>query len=263
MRVAPRSARVAYQSAPNAMASMNDAATPSAQIMVTRPRSGSVADAGREDEREDESGATSTSSAGGFCSVMSGASLPGPRRPVKRAKPVPLESPRQSMKPFANGLFLAVLLSVEFVLFRGFVAREIAPEPPRNNDQSVYLQEAYRIHRQASDEGVGRALRAKARRPGRRRLPRSGRGARSARCARPRRVAPSRLLHPRPVDESGRPPEGRRTGHYSSEAPARSPEQRSRGRGRTPRSEERQGTARWQMVSCSVGAILVLSLIHI
>ena len=70
------------------------------------------------------------------------------------------------MKPFANGLFLAVLLSVEFVLFRGFVAREIAPEPPRNNDQSVYLQEAYRIHRQASDEGVGRALRAAAERSG-------------------------------------------------------------------------------------------------
>jgi hypothetical protein len=70
------------------------------------------------------------------------------------------------MKPFANGLFLAVLLSVEFVLFRGFVAREIAPQPPSHHDQSVYLREAYRIHRQASDEGVGTALRAAAERSG-------------------------------------------------------------------------------------------------
>jgi hypothetical protein len=66
----------------------------------------------------------------------------------------------------ANGLFLAVLLSVEFVLFRGFVAREIAPQPPRRHDQAVYLREAYRIHRQASDEGVGTALRAAAERSG-------------------------------------------------------------------------------------------------
>jgi hypothetical protein len=70
------------------------------------------------------------------------------------------------VKPFANGLFLAVLLSVEFVLFRGFVAREIAPQPPRYHDQSGYLQEAYRIYRQASDEGVGTALGAAAERSG-------------------------------------------------------------------------------------------------
>jgi hypothetical protein len=70
------------------------------------------------------------------------------------------------VKPFANGLFLAVLISVEFVLFRGFVAREIAPQPPSHHDQSVYLREAYRIHRQASDEGVGTALRAAAERSG-------------------------------------------------------------------------------------------------
>jgi hypothetical protein len=70
------------------------------------------------------------------------------------------------MKPFANGLFLAILLSAEFVLFRGFVAREIAPQPPSHHDQSVYLREAYRIQRQASDEGVGTALRAAAGRSG-------------------------------------------------------------------------------------------------
>lgn len=70
------------------------------------------------------------------------------------------------MKPFANGLFLAVLLSVEFVLFGGFVAREIAPQPPRHHDQSVYLREAYRIHRQPLDEGVGTALRAAGERSG-------------------------------------------------------------------------------------------------
>ncbi|MEO8586707.1 MAG: hypothetical protein ABI584_11140 [Acidobacteriota bacterium] len=70
------------------------------------------------------------------------------------------------MKSVARGLFLAVLLCVEFVLFRGFVAREIAPQPPRNHDQSVYLREAYRIYRQASDEGVGTALSAAVARSG-------------------------------------------------------------------------------------------------
>ena len=70
------------------------------------------------------------------------------------------------MKTFGNGLFLAFLLGVEFVLFRGFVAREIAPQPPRHHDQSVYLREVYRIHQQASDDGVGTALRAAAERSG-------------------------------------------------------------------------------------------------
>jgi hypothetical protein len=78
-------------------------------------------------------------------------------------------APAQSasrVRPFANGLFLAVLLGAEFVLFRRFVAREIAPQPPRYHDQSVYLQEAYRIYRQASEEGGGTALRAAVERSG-------------------------------------------------------------------------------------------------
>jgi hypothetical protein len=70
------------------------------------------------------------------------------------------------VKRAAAGLFLAVLLCGEFLLFRGFVSREIAPEPPRYHDQSVYLREAYRISRQASEEGLGNAVRAAAGRSG-------------------------------------------------------------------------------------------------
>jgi hypothetical protein len=66
------------------------------------------------------------------------------------------------VKLLARGLILALLLGAEFLLFRGFVAREIAPQPPRYHDQSVYLREAYRIQAQASEAGAGAALRGAA-----------------------------------------------------------------------------------------------------
>jgi hypothetical protein len=50
---------------------------------------------------------------------------------------------------------LWVLISVEALLFWAFYAREIAPYPPQNFDQAVYLTQTYTLQEQVSTGGLG------------------------------------------------------------------------------------------------------------
>src|SRR4029077_7842275 len=50
---------------------------------------------------------------------------------------------------------LWILIIAEAVLFWAFYAREIAPYPPQNYDQAVYLTQTYALQEQVSTKGLG------------------------------------------------------------------------------------------------------------
>src|SRR5258706_15519338 len=52
-------------------------------------------------------------------------------------------------------IILWILIGVEALLFYTFYTREIAPYPPQNFDQAVYLTETYALETRAHENGLG------------------------------------------------------------------------------------------------------------